>query len=196
MLRLTPVIATTTGQEDSIPVRQRVVNQSLAARVAVQHSARESGFAIQKLEKNEREVPQPDGDIYWSLSHTSTLVAGVVAPCQVGIDIEGPRRVRDELLRKIVSDAEAELLGGRDEHGFLRAWTAKEAFLKSIGLGVAGLSRCKIVRVVGPQEIHLEFDSQTHLVYQTTVDGHVAALCLTPPRNDEDSEISIDWIQS
>jgi len=194
MQRLTPVLAPTTGQADSIPVRERVKNQSLAARDAVRRSSRESGLAISKLEKNERDVPQPDGDVYWSLSHTSRFVAGVVAHCEVGIDVEGPRPVREALIHKIVSEAEAEVLGGRSGHAFLRSWTAKESFLKCIGLGVAGLSRCNIIAAPSSEEIHLEFDAQTFRVYQTTHHDYVAALCLATPMSTDDTSIAIDWI--
>lgn len=196
MQRLTPVLAPTTGQADSIPVRERVKNQSLAARVAVRRSSEESGLAISKLEKDERDVPQPDGDVYWSLSHTSMFVAGVVATCKVGIDVEGPRPVREALVHKIVSEAEAEVLGGRGERAFLRSWTAKESFLKCIGLGVAGLSRCKIVAAPSEHEIHLEFDSKTYRVHQNTHNEHVAALCLATPMSPDSPSVSIDWILS
>jgi len=194
MLRLSPVLAPTTGQADSIPVKERVKNQSLAARDAVRRSSRVSGLAIDKLEKDERDVPQPDGNVYWSLSHTSKLVAGVVAECEVGIDVEGPRVVREALIHKIVSEAEAKLLGGRDERAFLRTWTAKESFLKCIGLGVAGLSRCKITSAPSDEELHLEFDSHTYRIYQTTFNGHVAALCLAMPIGPESPAVAIDWI--
>lgn len=193
-MRLTPVLARTTGQEDAVPVRERVKNQSRAARDAVRRSSLESGLAIEVLEKDERDVPQPDGSVYWSLSHTSRLVAGVVASQQVGIDVEGPRKVREALVHKIVSESEAEVLGGRNERAFLRTWTAKEAFLKCIGLGVAGLSRCKVVAAPNEEEIHLEFNSQTYLVHQTTHANHVAALCLATPMNTATTSIAIDWI--
>jgi len=194
MLRLTPVLAKTTGQEKSVPVRQRVKNQSSAAREAVRRSSLESGLPINRLEKDERDVPQPDGDIYWSLSHTSRLVAGVVAHCEVGVDVEGPRKVREDLVHKIVSEEEADVLGGRGEREFLRTWTAKESFLKCIGLGVAGLGRCNIVGAPTDEQIHLEFDSKTYLVHQTTHANHVAALCLATPMSDDNTVITIDWI--
>lgn len=194
MLRLTPVLAKTTGQERSVPVRDRVKNQSSAAREAVRRSSIESGLHIEKLDKDERDVPQPDGEIYWSLSHTSLFVAGVVAPYAIGVDVEGPRKVREELVHKIVSEAETKVLGGRNERAFLRSWTAKESFLKCIGLGIAGLSRCHIVAAPSNEQIHLEFDSKTYLVHQTTLANHVAALCLATPMSAEVPEITIDWI--
>ena len=169
-------------------------NQSLAAREAVRRSSSESGFTIEHIEKDDDDVPQPDAGVHWSLSHTSKYVAGVVAPRAVGIDVEGPRPIREELMERVMKDSEAELFGGRDERGFLRVWTAKEAFLKSIGLGIAGLSRCRVVEIRNEKEIELEFDSAAHLVYQTVLDDHVAALCLAPASSSTDSDLAIDWI--
>lgn len=192
MLRLTPVLAPTTGQEPSLAPRERVKNQSLSARDAVRRSSMESGLAITTLAKNEDDVPQPDGDVHWSLSHTTAFVAGVVAPCPVGIDIEGPRKLRPELKARVIRDDEADILGGRSDLNFLRAWTAKEAVLKCLGIGMAGLSRCRIVDAADAHGIHIEFDSQLYQVMQDFHSGHVAALCLLPSATP--LAVEIDWI--
>ena len=194
VVRLTPVLAPTAGQEDSLPVRERVRNQSLSARDAVRRSSELSGLAIRHLDKNDRDVPLPDDGVYWSLSHTRRMVAGVVAPGPVGIDLEGPRDVRPELSRRVLDAAEATLLGGRDAERFLRAWTAKEAVLKCLGVGIAGLSHCRVTGLAPDGGIHLEFKTVPYAVHTTAVGDHLAALCVAPTGDAPLPEVRVEWI--
>ena len=82
-------------------------------------------------------------DLAFSLSHSqSYAVVAVVSGARVGVDIEAERpRVRLEALaeRVLGTDEYAEWLGlepAAQLRGFLRFWTAKEAYLKAIGAGV------------------------------------------------------------
>ena len=191
MIRLTPVLAPT-GDLEGLTPRDKVRRQSEVARVAVRASARESGLPIERLEKDERDVPLPDGDVFWSLSHTSRMVAGIVAPCRVGIDVEGPRHVRADLKERVLSSSEETLLGGSDDERFLRAWTAKEALLKCLGIGIAGLSKARIVEITSPRRLRMEFEETSYAIHQERHDRHVAAVCLAPETTDPGFEL--DWI--
>lgn len=193
MLRLTPVLAPT-GDLDGLTPREKVRRQSEVAREAVRQSSRESGLDIEHLEKDDRDVPLPDRDVYWSLSHTSRMVAGIVAPCPVGIDVEGPRQVRADLKERVLSPDEETLLGGTDDQSFLRAWTAKEALLKCLGIGIAGLSKARIVEIQSDSRLRMEFESASYAIHQERHAEHVAAVCLA--HSEPDPSFQLDWIVS
>jgi 4'-phosphopantetheinyl transferase len=86
----------------------------------------------------------PDAaELAFNLSHSGDLVAvAVTRRPGVGIDIERlGRRVRPHLIRGALAPAERELVEGvpaeRREEAFLRHWTAKEAYAKALGPGIA-----------------------------------------------------------
>lgn len=192
MIRLAPVLLRTPARASELVPRERVALQSAVARDAVRASARRTGVPAPEFRKDERDVPQPDGDVFWSLTHTTRWVAGVVAPRRVGIDVEGPRPVRDELRRKILDDDEACVLGGREGEAFLRAWTSKEAVLKCEGVGIAGLSRCRVRARRDPACLELRFDGHDYAVHQHVFDGHVAAVCVTP---QDAPDVRVSWTE-
>jgi 4'-phosphopantetheinyl transferase len=87
--------------------------------------------------------PSVAGGPAFSLSHSGDVAVLAVSDVgEVGIDVE-VRRARtrlDRLAARVLSDAElaqwaATPCSERLEH-FLRAWTAKEAYLKALGLGL------------------------------------------------------------
>jgi 4'-phosphopantetheinyl transferase len=84
----------------------------------------------------------PTGVVF-SVSHIPGLVLLAFARrCQLGIDVEAVGRVRDWqslaglALSERESTAVAALPPERQAVGFLRAWTAKEAYLKATGRGL------------------------------------------------------------
>jgi 4'-phosphopantetheinyl transferase len=119
--------------------------------------ARESGlafFSLEALAKNE-DVPLPVRGWHWSLSHKPEFVAGAVSPVPVGIDLELPGPRHPGLFDKAGTDAEWACLGGRNWPNFFRLWTAKEAVLKALGTGLAGLGDCRLI-ARDRDRIHLE----------------------------------------
>jgi 4'-phosphopantetheinyl transferase len=74
-----------------------------------------------------------------SISHSGNFaVAGMgLAPaCLLGVDLEQIRpENRSTLLRTAFSAREVQALESRDDATLFRSWTAKEAYLKYIGLG-------------------------------------------------------------
>ncbi len=86
---------------------------------------------------------QNPGDIRFNLSHSAdTAVLAVTVGREVGVDVE---RLRDnvsfqKLARRFFAPAEAESLRGLEgeelKHRFFRIWTAKEAYIKAVGLGL------------------------------------------------------------
>ena len=100
--------------------------------------------------------------VWFSLSHCSThVVVAVAGTANVGVDVECVRDGFDSLgiARRFFSPAEFQRLAScSPEHVddmFVRLWTAKEAFLKAIGVGLGyGLDRV-IVSEVGENDLAL-----------------------------------------
>lgn len=81
----------------------------------------------------------PASGLHFSLSHSGFFVACAVAESEVGLDIEMLRPVRQELARRVCTEAELAWLfpeGTFDSARFLSLWTAKEAYLKFTGEGI------------------------------------------------------------
>jgi 4'-phosphopantetheinyl transferase len=84
----------------------------------------------------------------FNLAHSAGVaLCAVAAGREVGVDVEVPRRRRDELAiaRAAFGAAEAERLaaleGPARERAFLRAWVRHEAALKCRGVGLTGVGQ-------------------------------------------------------
>jgi len=106
-------------------------------------------------------APLPARGQHWSASHTQGAAAAAVAPFPVGVDLERARELKPELLRRFRAPSEPELPP-------LVAWTAKEALLKKLGLGITGLSRCRIVALESDECLAMDFDGAAHTVLLRT----------------------------
>jgi 4'-phosphopantetheinyl transferase len=91
------------------------------------------------------------GALRFNLAHSGEVVAvAICADADVGVDLERRRALRDlpRLVERALTPAERALYeswatdGAAPDEAFLRAWTVKEARLKSLGLSVgAALTR-------------------------------------------------------
>lgn len=78
-------------------------------------------------------------DVWWSASSSGGLAAVAISPWRVGLDIERKRVRRrwEGIARRRYSKDEQRAVAGSAER-FLDFWTLKEAYLKALGLGLAG----------------------------------------------------------
>jgi 4'-phosphopantetheinyl transferase len=104
-----------------------------------------------------RRVPLPVGGLHWSISHKPGWAAAVISRGLVGIDIEIIRpRLHSGLLDRLADPAEWTIAGGRTWDTFFQIWTAKEAVLKAVGQGIAGLGDCRVVELYPAAQTRLE----------------------------------------
>ncbi|MGC5015655.1 4'-phosphopantetheinyl transferase family protein [Streptosporangium sp. DT93] len=84
--------------------------------------------------------PVPD----FNLSHSDSWALVAVAPpgARVGVDVERVRGGFDhlEMARRFYQPEEVDRLPDAGPEGFFRLWTAKEAYIKASGAGLAGMS--------------------------------------------------------
>lgn len=156
--------------------RDKVKALSRLARLALMKSCEKSGLRLDAFPKNEKGVPLPVGGVHWSLTHKTDMVGGVAACLPVGMDLEAIRPVNEALLAKVASEGEWQLVSGDRQKAFFRFWTAKEAVLKAVGKGMAGLSHCRVVEVVDDTRMMLTYDKTRWPVAHFWFDQHVAAL--------------------
>ncbi len=156
--------------------RDKVLRLSNLARQAVQLSADKSGVRLGELIKSEEGAPLPSGGYYWSLAHKSEYVAGVVADFPIGMDIEKIRPCAPGLYRMAADETEWKLGETVDDLLFFRYWTAKEAVLKSAGIGLRALSRCRVIEIVDDDHLTLSYNHQEFGVEHFYFNGHIAAI--------------------
>lgn len=167
--------------------RDRVRALSQLARQAAHISAHKSGLDLTEFRKDQDGAPIPTDNIYWSISHKTEYVGGVVATKPVGIDIEKKRDVHPGLMEKIAGKGEWALVKDHSVNNFLRFWTAKEAVLKAMGVGFTGLSNCHIVRIIDENHIIVEYEDKRLDVHQTWfTEKYIAAVT--------DTGASIRWV--
>ncbi len=177
---LCPVVLRVPAHLRRLRGRPQAAILSRLARVAVRLSARLSGVAPPVCAKNDLGAPQPENGIHWSLTHKPAFVAGVVAHAPVGIDIEPVGSPPEALYRRIAAADEWHL--GSDPRAprlFYRVWTAKEAVLKAEGVGLRGLSRCRVTAVPDQATMQLGFDARAWTVTHHYLETHVLALTCT-----------------
>ncbi len=165
--------------------KEKVDHLSRIAREALKVSAERSRVRLGELLKDGKGVPCPVAGIYWSISHKPKYVAAVVSEDKVGIDIEEMKPRAESLFAHVASDEEWELQE-KSWVAFFRYWTAKEAALKVIEIGISGLKTCRIISVPDENHITLDYKGQFFLVEQLRYKNHIISVL------KDDNEI--DWI--
>ncbi|HVS19283.1 MAG TPA: 4'-phosphopantetheinyl transferase superfamily protein, partial [Planctomycetota bacterium] len=158
----------------------RVERAGRRAREVLLESARRVGAELGALEKDARDAPLPSQGWHWSIAHAGGRVAGAVARHAVGVDLEPLREPRGGVAAHALREEERALLGPGPD-GFVRGWTAKEAVLKKLGVGLSELSRCRIVAVPSASEVELEHDGRPHRVHQHRLADAICAVSVDGP---------------
>ena len=163
--------------------RAKVQSLQLHARKAAALSAELGGHALTAMPKDADGVPLPCNGIHWSLTHKAAYVAAAVSPQPVGIDLERIKPVSRGMYDRLAKPQEWMLASRQDLTLFFRYWTAKEAVLKAVGLGLTGLSRCRVVRIPDEDHLCLLYDQMHWTVehYHISPD-HLASVTLNAAR--------------
>lgn len=171
------VVAVTAGAELATG-RAAVQAARRVAAAALEASARRAGALVRAFARDADGAPLAAGGWHWSLSNTKGLVAALVAPAPVGIDVEPLARPRLDAARRRLDELDPGALGrlGGDRAAVLLLWTATEAVLKAARVGIAGLARCRLVERVAADRLSMSLDGATFDVRLRRVGAHVAAV--------------------
>ncbi len=172
-----PVILAVSQPNRELKGREKVAALRQRAREALAYSARCSGVSLGPLEKDDRGAPLPVNGVHWSLTHKERYVAAVTAPHPIGIDIEMMRPFNAALHQRLAGDGEWALAPKITPALFFRYWTAKEAVLKAVGQGLAGLSNCHIDAIVDDDHLIVAFkDSKWTVAQYWGTKDHIVAV--------------------
>jgi 4'-phosphopantetheinyl transferase len=174
--RIYPVVLQVSPQDSKLKGRELVKTLSSLARNALELSAQKCQLQLGELKKDDHGVPLPFHGHYWSLTHKPRYVGAVISHQKTGIDIEEVRSMSDPMFKRVASEQEWRLGGGRSETLFFRFWTAKEAVLKAEGVGMAGLSNCVVTRLSGQQYLEITYQQKRYLIEHVYFNGHIASV--------------------
>lgn len=121
-------------------------------------------------------VPIPWRGWQWSIAHCKRWTAAVIDDQAVGIDVESIHARRDGAIHEIASSEEIALFRDESWPTFFRIWTAKEAVLKAIGLGLAGLGETRVVAVESPTRVRVAHRGVAWAVEQFMRDDLIVAV--------------------
>ncbi len=160
--------------------RQNAANLSRLARQAVKASAARTGITLDRLEADASGAPLPENGYFWSVSHKPQYVAGVVSSHRVGIDLEALLPVRAGMFKKIADESEWALWDSVTDLAFYRYFTAKEAVLKACGIGLTGLSACRVHRIIDESRLGVSYDHREWIVRHFFHDKHIFSIAANP----------------
>ena len=185
-MTLFPVILPVAEAGHKLSGREKVSRLSRIAREALRLSAERGGLTLGELRKDKNDVPCPFDGNYWSLAHKSKYVTAVVSKEKIGIDIEEIKPRSESIFDRVASEEEWELSKDRSWDIFFRYWTAKEATLKAIGIGIGGLKACRVTSIPDENHIVLNYRGRSFQVEQFYYRNHIVSVL------KDDNEI--EWI--
>jgi len=171
-----PVILAVPEKKKQLTGKDKVLSLSKHARQALAISAQKSCVHLSNLLKDKNGAPLPFNGNYWSLTHKSNYVGGVVASTRIGIDIEKIRRCSEALFNKTAGEKEWSLVNTDPVKLFFRYWTSKESVLKAAGAGLKDLSKCIITKIIDENNLFITYKEKEWLVEHFYFDGHIASV--------------------
>ena len=175
-LTICPVILAVPDQKQRLTGREKVTFLSRHARRALEISAQKHQIQLGDLKKNEKGVPLPFDGNYWSVTHKTEYVGGVIARERIGIDLEKIRSVKEALYKKTAGKSEWELSDSDKITLFFRYWTSKESVLKASGTGVRDLLKCRIERIIDDNHLVIYYKEQRWHIEHFYFNGHIASV--------------------
>ena len=171
-----PVILAVPNKKQQLTGREKVSFLSRHARRALEISAQKRQIQLGDLKKNENGVPLPFNGNYWSVTHKTEYVGGVIARARIGIDLEKIRPVKEALHRKTAHDNEWALSDTDITVLFFRYWTSKESVLKASGTGIRDLLKCRIKRIIDDRHLVVIYREHNWVVEHFYFNGHIVSV--------------------
>jgi len=196
---LYPVILPVPFEYEKMSVRDRVKFLSnyarhalvLSEKVSVNTGSLDKGIedylkTSGDLPKDDKGAPLPVHGRCWSVTHKPAFVGGVVSSEPVGLDIEKIKDYTKGLCGKIADPREWSLIDPEKRESFFRYWTAKEAVLKTEGVGLSELSKCRVSRIVDDLHLEISFKNRIWLAEHFYFNDHMASIV----KND----FQVEWV--
>lgn len=175
-MTLLPVILPVTENIGEFPQGKQAAFLSRVSKEALKLSADKSGIMLGQLSQDGNGAPLPFDNHYWSVSHKPRYVAAVVSTDKIGIDIEEVKPRGESVLSYVATKEEWDLCGGKSWDAFFRYWTAKEAVLKAVGIGLGGLKTCQVISVPDETNVVLQYRDCVYQVEQLRYNSHIVSV--------------------
>ncbi len=161
---------------DGLDSAQRVARQRTQARIALARCAVLAGAPLDGWRQDESDRPIANDGFFWSIAHKRLCAVAAIADCPVGVDVECIKPRTSEHFEEVAAPEEWAVLGGRSQRHFFRLWTAKEAVLKSTGVGMAGWDDCRVIRMLDDGRLSVAVKGSTVEVEHFEHAEHIAAV--------------------
>jgi len=171
-----PIILAVPDEKQQVTGRKKVTFLSQLARRALEISAQKHQIQLGDLKKNENGVPMPFDGNYWSVTHKTEYVGGVISRSRIGIDLEKIRPVKDALYRKTAQESEWGFSDSDKTPLFFRYWTSKESVLKASGTGIRDLLKCRIKRIIDDRHLVVSYKERNWHIEHFYFNGHIASV--------------------
>ena len=175
-LSIYPVILAVPDNLQQLTGREKVSFLSRYARKALGMSALKSRIRLGDLNKNQNGVPLPFDGTYWSVTHKTGYVGGVVARERIGIDLEKIRPIKGPVYRKTANHSEWALSNIKSLPLFFRYWTSKESVLKAAGSGIRDLLKCRIKQIIDDKHLIVDYEEKDWLIEHFYFNEHIASV--------------------
>jgi len=119
--------------------------------IVKEYKANEDEIELNNLPSGNPVASVKGKEVFVSITHSGDFVACAVSDTPVGIDLEAKREIKPSVLARALTSKELEFIAesNKDEHmEFLKFWTAKEAYVKLTGEGLAGLSKADVLPLI------------------------------------------------
>ncbi len=158
-------------------LKQKGKIQTMFAMESLHVSGQRSGYFPEKLQKGENGQPQPCNGVFWSISHKEEYAAGLVSKIVAGIDLEKIKDISPSVFERVVEKKEKQcFVEDEDKIIFFRCFTAKEAVLKAVGIGLSGLSGTDVINVKDHMNLLLKYKSDEYKVEHIFFDNYIASI--------------------
>ncbi len=156
----------------------------LAAGVALDRLLKDLGLREKDVNVVYLELGKPyiEGHpkIRFNISHSGDMAIAVISSKEVGCDIERRGRYSEAILSRCFCEDERIYVSSSADPdlAFTRIWTAKESFLKALGLGInAKLNEVAISFNEGGIHVKQKLDPRGWIFQERVLDGYVLSIC-------------------
>lgn len=132
--------------------------------------------------------------IYFNLSHSGNFVVAAVSTHNVGIDIQRVKEDKHRVAEKNFLPSECNFINAAKDdvekmERFCQIWTAKEAYLKYIGMGLRKPLNSFVVTIEG-EELYLPENKELRLVQFKMDEKYIVTVC----GSIEDTKLNIESV--
>ena len=126
--------------------------------------------------------------IHFNISHTGNMAVCAVGECELGVDIEQIRSVKESMKKRVLAPGEQLWLERQinQDEAFIRLWTLKESYIKATGKGLRTELAAVEFAIQEDEEGRILCNQKDYCFYQKKIGHNIyLALCMKGERIPE-----------